>query len=637
MDITERVIDQIVLQCKERGFAIMPQLALFMAKGIIMDNTLGFNVDSELDAVQLGELVKIAVAKLSQSDSPQLETVKMQVAVMSAKEQLRQEAERKNQAHAFKSEQLVQEIVDKRDEAQVFGDIVLYILHETKLLDNTNDQIEKETMNALESVIPRNYIGSFVTQSPQEKKSQLNDLWKIVWGIRLFNKATKKGGAGIEQITEKVPQAISVHKDLITKELDETDRICVDYVSVLTSGAVKDDALATRLRAELTNRRQYSAFLGELQYFSVELYSKVIELEKFYSSHTKEIKSIVEESTSVPKSTIYPMFILLVDNWMEYEQIRESQKEVQQIFQFLKTYKNSYRTQLTPRVLQTIKKKDQPSVSKPSKPEVSEPKPIIESTNKEESEPVAENKTVDEEPAILEPLPRKIEIKEVMTDAIIQGEGPLTLYAPSEDISPEFNGFCIVSFVSEENLLCPGDRELGFGLYGSKYFGFVDRNAAKAFATNPKYFIQTAAEKARQAPELIVLLNLQQHLPQSILLQSNQNGVKNVKAVKVDGGCQTETHAIESHKDYKYEFSEWKLRSRALKIADLRSKITHSTQTIGSHFRRDNESQVYLQKEKSTNTAHEKGTNPTKHVRYIKGLRGAPTTKMKVVTMTFDK
>src|SRR4051794_15394267 len=93
MDITDRVIDQIVTQCKEKGFVVMPQLASFMAKGIIMDNRLGFNVDTELNATQLGELVSIAVDKLSQNDSPQLETVKMQVSIMSAKEQMRLDSE----------------------------------------------------------------------------------------------------------------------------------------------------------------------------------------------------------------------------------------------------------------------------------------------------------------------------------------------------------------------------------------------------------------------------------------------------------------------------------------------------------------------------------------------------------------
>jgi hypothetical protein len=658
MDITDRVIDQIVVICKEKGFAVLPQLAAFMAKGIIMDNSLGFNVNMELSATQLGELVNIAVYKLAQNDSPQLETVKMQVAIMSAKEQITLEAKKLNQSQGFKSEQLIQEITDKRDEAQVFGDIVLYILHETKLLDSTNDQIEKETMNALESVIPRNYIGSFISQTPQEKKNQLQDLWKIVWGIRLFNKATKKGGAGIEQITDKVPQSISVVNGVITKELDENDRVCVDYVSVLTSGTIKDDNLSNRLKAELTNRRQYSAFLQELLNFSKDLHTKVIELELFYKSHTKEVKKIVEESNSVPKSTIYPMFILLADNWMEYEQVKENLKEVQQIFQFLKTYKNSFRSQLSPKMTQAVKSKknadsrsvtpavDVPVVQEAKQEAKTETKENGETAHKEEQvqldeekkEDDQEIKTIDDEPAVLEPVSRKNEVTEVMDDAVIHGHGPLTLYTPNEDISPEFNGFCTVSFVNSDNLLCPGDRDLGFGLYNNRYYGFVDRNAAKTFATNPEGFITAAFEKASHAPELLVLLSLQQFMPQSIMLQSGDNGGgKTMPAIKMDGGCQTELHAVESHKDYKYEFSEWKLRARALKIADLRNKVTHSTQTVNSHFRRDNESQVYLLKEKSTNTAHEKGTNPQKQIRYVKGLRGAPTSKMSVVNMTFDQ
>lgn len=41
-----------------------------------------------------------------------------------------------------------------------------------------------------------------------------------------------------------------------------------------------------------------------------------------------------------------------------------------------------------------------------------------------------------------------------------------------------------------------------------------------------------------------------------------------------------------------YEFSEWALRRRALGLANLRRKKTHSTQTADSHFRRENDTQA---------------------------------------------
>lgn len=62
--------------------------------------------------------------------------------------------------------------------------------------------------------------------------------------------------------------------------------------------------------------------------------------------------------------------------------------------------------------------------------------------------------------------------------------------------------------------------------------------------------------------------------------------------LKVDFGCQTPTHFVERHIDHSYEWNEWSLRRRALLLANLRQKTTHSAQTAESHFKRDNQTQV---------------------------------------------
>src|SRR3989338_8495886 len=59
---------------------------------------------------------------------------------------------------------------------------------------------------------------------------------------------------------------------------------------------------------------------------------------------------------------------------------------------------------------------------------------------------------------------------------------------------------------------------------------------------------------------------------------------------------QTDTHPVESFIDPKYQFSQWQLRKNVVRAADLRDKKDNKTQTIQSHFRRENETQVYLKK-----------------------------------------
>jgi len=52
----------------------------------------------------------------------------------------------------------------------------------------------------VESVFPRIGLKSFVQLSAEEKKQQLDELSSIVTGIRLFNKESGKGGAGLESV-----------------------------------------------------------------------------------------------------------------------------------------------------------------------------------------------------------------------------------------------------------------------------------------------------------------------------------------------------------------------------------------------------------------------------------------------------
>jgi hypothetical protein len=93
--------------------------------------------------------------------------------------------------------------------------------------------------------------------------------------------------------------------------------------------------------------------------------------------------------------------------------------------------------------------------------------------------------------------------------------------------------------------------------------------------------------------------------------------------VKCDGGVQTELHPIASNIDKSYEWNEWELRRKAIKLANLRTKATHSTQTASSNFRREDGTQVYLPKESSSQTKKDSSTTTSKPVTYIEGLRGA--------------
>ena len=96
--------------------------------------------------------------------------------------------------------------------------------------------------------------------------------------------------------------------------------------------------------------------------------------------------------------------------------------------------------------------------------------------------------------------------------------------------------------------------------------------------------------QAVQHPACIALLNLQScfwELSLDKLIASVA-----LEPETLDGGCQTELHPIAKHIDHKYEWNEWEHRRKALGMVNLRQKRTHGSQTMLSHFRRENATQV---------------------------------------------
>jgi hypothetical protein len=96
---------------------------------------------------------------------------------------------------------------------------------------------------------------------------------------------------------------------------------------------------------------------------------------------------------------------------------------------------------------------------------------------------------------------------------------------------------------------------------------------------------------------------------------------------KRDAGTETPTHFVERHVDPSYEWNEWALRRRALQMTNIRKCSTTGAQTDLSHFRRENDSQVYLPKTKVTQTRKDGSTQPPIITQYAAGLRGTPGLK----------
>lgn len=636
MDVTQKIVNQIQTKCSKKGFpGLSPSLIHFIVQSIIVskytgtylnsningsdlpNNPLNTSIDSVnvrnstspfpeenaaiktnllladqstdisvLTPAQILNVIDESCEMLCQPNNPRLATVKMQNAVLSSVQTIRSKQNDAFKAHTFKSEKLVEEIIKKREEAEVFGDIVLFILHETRLLNNSTEKIEKETMTALESVIPRNFVHSFITQDQEEKKNQLYDLWKIVWGIRLFNKASNKGGAGIERLTLHDPALIAPLLSKMEEEIEATQPLIQKYETIL-----ENNNRNSRLRQEFTNKRQYLAFLKKIHKQLNQLKINSNELEEAMKSTIDEIQDIVTQKTSVPKSTIYPLFIELAENWASTEDLNNQIFQLEEIFSVLYSHRDSFEISLNnPKFLQL---QDQDDYD----PEV-------------QLESAKSNAAASEAKRI-----------------------PAT-----ETIQPELAGFDPTT-LSSSKVPKEGSKKVDFVNYNNKYYSFESEDSVKKFIDHPQFYLEIAMQTVAKESELIHLLNLEDRLPKSVILSGDD---KQKRKQMINIAMQTEVHPIDGYIDPKYEWSEWKLRKLALKFAKLRTKRTHSTQTSESHFRRSNETQVDSKEDqpvgtrtRDQQTRKETGTNPVQHFTYIKGLRSVGN-NAQLVKMEFD-
>ncbi|KAG2427493.1 hypothetical protein HXX76_012426 [Chlamydomonas incerta] len=182
-------------------------------------------------------------------------------------------------------------------------------------------------------------------------------------------------------------------------------------------------------------------------------------------------------------------------------------------------------------------------------------------------------------------------------------------------------------------LLRRANPRLGYLAFGDNVYGFASNADMRAFMADPAGVLAGVSHAVGAEPLLARPLGLPPPVPSAdvhaVLLAMSG-------PLKVDFGCQTPVHFLERHIDKDYEWNVWALRRRALALANLRNKATHSAQTAESHFKRENETQVWKPREAVVQTRVTKGQAMPRKLQYVAGLRGAADVKMNVVRLELD-
>jgi hypothetical protein len=334
-----------------------------------------------------------------------------------------------------------------------------------------------------------------------------------------------------------------------------------------------------------------------------------------------ELQGMVGGRAAVPKEHVYPKFDAVAAAWFALdEELRVVESRVA-VLEELHAFRESYAATLGPHSAVSrqarlegppIQDEAAPSPDKPETPAADEPEDFDDLPQGDEGGPVRLS---------VETTPEFMQL-------------PL-----------EYQGFCGWTCANKGGLLLPGKPGLGVVRYRGAHYVFASAEALRDFFKDPEGARQGVVEAATKRPELVHLLRLQDQYPGTSIAKilaaaaskraASRGGVEGQRTaqggaaaallappVMKDAACETPLHFVEKNMDPSYEFNEWALRRRALRLAALKKSATTSCQTDASSYRRDNASQVFLPKISSTQTRKESGTQPPLRIQYLQGIRG---------------
>ncbi|CAD7949831.1 unnamed protein product [Amoebophrya sp. A120] len=651
------ITKELVLACRQLGLSVSESLAALVARTIFNNATSAFYAEAGgLQEPEARVVVEESVKKLfNTKQQPGMETLALQAAFETAALEGEQKVSAIAQEQAEYESRTINFIIQEGASSSVHlnyeqGNLVWNKIVEmlvkrckvpsmpssvsSKPIKEHNDKyLDKEMTQILESVMPKVTMQRFLALTAPEKRQQTEELLRICHGIRILNlklaaiQATGSAAADsapcllLEQCwtVSKLEEVIS-H---IQEQIEESTEMCRQWKVISLKHNAKKE--------ELAHWRQRLVYWQTLCDDFTMLQTRLGEHRAQYDGLVQALVEKIEmQRGSLAKGEVYPLFDslgkLLGIARLDLH-LATAKLDLRELLQ-----KSQYCPTLPKEFLETLKAES----SKPA-----EPKPTMDEITEQITTLITE---------VHGPVPAILETKNTTTQSSSSTSGtdthqqfPLVVSDHPMFLSPDttpnflqlpldFQGYCVQRLCSSDGVLSSGDPGLGVIQYKGRFCVFESFEMMKEFVKSPSNAFLAVREHCYKMPQLIQLLRLHEDFPQSSL----HAVLEHFGAQKVDdGSTQTPVHFLESNIDPTYEWNEWKLRKDALRMADIRRKHTHGTQTIGSTFRRENETQTYLPKDQSTSTGTEKGSATMRWKRHIGGLRGAKT-EMKITNFKFE-
>ncbi|KAF8562116.1 hypothetical protein P879_08574 [Paragonimus westermani] len=465
--VITKIIGQIIQECAAKGENVSETLSAYIIKAVVLNPDSEFLPDKPLAKEDVEKLIQICVERLTDDESPTLDTIKMQVYFETNHLERSEFLAEHHRVMQARLEPVVREALEARARTReemedVYRCIISAVLLRSGLGAPTNIEVVRETTAALQSIFPQTDVGSFLTANPAEKRSQLVEFTNIVTGIRLFNRDCSKGGAGIDDIPFLLTQGIPMTLNTLHDELQLARNLAATYTSLFLKIAAFDPSLGalssanvtassaekvgitpSLLRSAVVNARQYESFLVTLEQELIQMTANVERLSNTFTARLKDLRDLIRDRPAVASMEVYPGFIQLANTWNHFQ-------DEMVLLSVLTTTLNSLQSHFVGRRLKWTKDK----------------------------------------------LMHLINDSEIVFDDQIKQHGPMAedergnftwVYPQTMDsaskLSPDLEGFCVWSLIKYQGLLVKADLSLGFVMTPTenRLYAFNSPEAARDF------------------------------------------------------------------------------------------------------------------------------------------------------------
>ncbi|GFR41820.1 hypothetical protein Agub_g2592 [Astrephomene gubernaculifera] len=655
-DNLKRIVAETTRLCRERGQKVDPFVAAYVASLEDARGSLdvpGVRLDSKLSAESVAAIGKQIAGILLRGADPRLKTAMMQVLMEAAYKQQRELVEKETTEQQERAGMLQRAITGPRalkgNSADAYDRFYKLVLEAVCVEAGMEAAVQDQAANAevraaLESVFPVSGVARFLTLSEAERLAQLSELARIATGICLYNRSLGQGGAALPAAAASyLPQAHRLLRDINRCCSDVSEQLVRLHAMVsqlppppaaddketaaASAAAGEEERRRALLHAEVLNRGQalqlYESLKADLQ----EGLDAAQQLDTELEHTILQVHDAVGGSSAVGKEVVYPLF----------DRLGALHTGLHQELRMLVVRQRLYDE------LSGLSALPPNSVLLPSTPSSTESGASKRSTavgTSTAADALAEQLS-ETTLAGLDALENGSRAASGDGAADAGGSGGLEYIRPTSpsQLQPglALAGFCAGTLARRPTgrypLLRRANPRLGYLAYQDKVYGFATNADMQAFLADPAGCLAEVDGAVRREPLLARPLGLPPPRTTAdvhAVLQAMSG------TLKVDFGCQTPVHFLERNMDKDYEWNVWALRRRALALANLRDKATHSAQTAESHFKRENETQVWRPRDATVQTRVSKGQSMPRKLQYVAGLRGAPDVKMNVVRLELE-